>query len=106
MINKSIKLQLPKRWLALALTIGMIAVIVLPAGMVSAVGPNLALNRPAVSSSIEGTGVRNGEAVGGSGETRWGRVETAPNAEWIYVDLGSTTAIGEGILKGEAAYGK
>src|SRR5258706_141495 len=106
MINKSIKLQLPKRWLALALTIGMIAVIVLPAGMVSAVGPNLALNRPAVSSSMEGTGFEAGKAVDGSGTTRWASVEPAPNAEWIYVDLGSTTAIGEVILKWEAAYGK
>src|SRR5258706_1250267 len=106
MINKSIKLQLPKRWLALALTIGMIAVIVLPAGLVSAVGPNLEVNRPAVSSSIEGTGFEAGKAVDGSGTTRWASVEPAPNAEWIYVDLGSTTAMGEVILKWEAAYGK
>src|SRR5258706_6400793 len=97
MINKSIKLQLPKRWLALALTIGMIAVIVLPAGMVSAVGPNLALNRPAVSFSIEGTGFEAGKAVDGSGPTPRASVEPAPNAEWIYIRLGSTAPTREAI---------
>src|SRR5258706_12878692 len=106
MINKFVKPRPQKRLLTLLLSIGMIAVIVLPAGMVSAVGPNLALNRPAVSSSIEGTGFETGKAVDGNGTTPSGSVEPAPNAQWIYVDLGSTAPIGGVVLKWEAAYGK
>src|SRR5258706_13296671 len=105
MINKFVKPRPQKRLLTLLLSIGMIAVIVLPAGMVSAVGPNLALNRPAVSSSIEGTGFEAGKAVDGSGPTRWASGEPAPNAQWIYVDLGSTTPIGGGIPHGGGAHG-
>ncbi len=107
MINKYVKSRPQNNWLALLLGTAMIAILVLPAGMASAVGTNLALNRPAVSSSIEGTGFEAGKAVDGNAtSTRWASVEPAPNAEWIYVDLGSTTAVGEVILKWEAAYGK
>ncbi len=107
MKNKLTNLRPQNNWLALLLVTAMIAVLALPASMVSAVGTNLALNKPAVSSSIEGAGFEAGKAVDGNAtSTRWASVEPAPNAEWIYVDLGSTTAVGEVILKWEAAYGK
>src|SRR5258706_1362603 len=105
MTNQFTSLQ-KKHWLKAMLIVGLILVMVLPAGMVSAVGTNLALNKTATSSSIEGTGFEAGKAVDGSATTRWASVEPAPNTEWIYVDLGSTTAIGEVILKWEAAYAK
>src|SRR5258706_3091166 len=105
MTNKFTSLK-KKHWLKAMLIVGLILVMVLPAGMVSAVGTNLALNKTATSSSIEGTGFEAGKAVDGSATTRWASVEPALNTEWIYVDLGSTTAIGEVILKWEAAYAK
>jgi beta-glucanase (GH16 family) len=104
MIDKFVKSRPQKHWLALLLGTAMIAAFVLPAGLVSAVGPNLALNRPATASSIEGTGFEAAKAVDGSATTRWASVDPAPSAQWIYVDLGSTTAIGQVILKWEAAY--
>ncbi len=104
MINKFVKSQLQKRLLTLLLSIGLIAAYLLPAGLASAVGPNLALNRPVTASSIEGAGFEAAKAVDGNATTRWASVDPAPSAQWIYVDLGATTAIGQVILKWEAAY--
>lgn len=64
---------------------------------------NLALNAPAVASSIEtiweARFVSDGDAT-----TRWASLQT--DAQWIYVDLGSVKSIGRVVLNWEAAYGK
>lgn len=65
---------------------------------------NLALNRPATASSIEAAGFEASKAVDGSTSSRWASVDPAPTAQWIYVDLGTTTAIGRVVLRWEAAY--
>src|SRR5689334_17091943 len=94
-----------KTWFALAFSVALIAVIIAPTGMAAAVGPNLALNRPATASSIEGAGFEAAKVVdGNSTTTRWASVEPATTAQWIYVDLGTTAGIGQVILKWEAAY--
>jgi beta-glucanase (GH16 family) len=67
-------------------------------------GGNLALNRPAVASSIEGAGFEAAKAVDGNAATRWASVEPAPGTEWIYVDLGSPTSVSRVVLSWEAAY--
>lgn len=51
--------------------------------------PNLALNKPAVSSSDQDGGVGAASAVDGSLGTRWGSIG-AVDPQWIYVDLGAT----------------
>src|SRR5258706_2254101 len=105
MTNKFTSLK-KKHWLKAMLIVGLILVMVLPAGMVSAVGTNLALNKTATSSSIEGTGFEAGKAVDGSATTRWASVDPATTAQWIYVDLGASSTIARVMLKWEAAYGK
>ncbi len=67
---------------------------------------NLALNKPATASSIEGAGFEASKAVDGSTSTRWASVDPATIAQWIYVDLGATTAISQVVLKWEVAYAK
>ena len=92
------------KWLSLFLGISLMIAMILPASFARAVGPNLALGKTAVASSVEGTGFEAAKAVDGSATTRWASVEPATTAQWIYVDLGSATAIGQVILKWEAAY--
>lgn len=65
---------------------------------------NIALNRPAVSSSNEGEGLAATYAVDGKPGTRWASLAT--DAQWIYVDLGSSRAISGVVLQWETAYGK
>ena len=67
---------------------------------------NLALNRPATASTIEGAGFEASNAVDGSLSTRWASQDPATGTEWIYVDLGATTSISRVVLKWEAAYAK
>ncbi|MFF2482761.1 discoidin domain-containing protein [Paenibacillus sp. NPDC058071] len=69
------------------------------------VSSNLALNRPAVASSIEGTGFEAGKATDSNSSTRWASIEGSNN-EWIYVDLGSSKNVNRVKLNWEAAYGK
>ncbi|MGG6312713.1 discoidin domain-containing protein [Paenibacillus macerans] len=65
--------------------------------------PNLALNKPAASSTIEGVGFEPEKAVDGNNMTRWaGHEGTDP--EWIYVDLGSVQPITGVKLRWEDAY--
>lgn len=65
---------------------------------------DLALNKPAVASSQEGAGMAATHAVDGNTNTRW--ASQWSDAQWIYVDLGSSKTIGRVVLKWEAAYGK
>jgi F5/8 type C domain/Domain of unknown function (DUF1929)/Glyoxal oxidase N-terminus len=65
---------------------------------------NLALNRPAVASSVEGAQYPARAAVDGNLTTRWSSRFSDP--QWIYVDLGATYNINRVKLVWEAAYGK
>lgn len=67
-------------------------------------GINLALNRPAVASSVEGAQYPASAAVDGNLTTRWSSRFSDP--QWIYVDLGATYNINRVKLVWEAAYGK
>jgi hypothetical protein len=64
---------------------------------------NLALNKPAVASSIAG-GNNAAAAVDGIATSRWESAFADP--QWIYVDLGSPTAINRVKITWENAYGK
>src|SRR5437899_192376 len=57
---------------------------------------NLALNKPATSSSSEGVGYAASLAVDGNAGTRWGSLFADP--QWIQIDLGATTSIGRVVL--------
>src|SRR5689334_18597242 len=64
---------------------------------------NLALNRPATSSSNEGAAFTPNLAVDGNATgTRWSSAFSDP--QWIYVDLGATYNITRVVLTWEAAY--
>ncbi len=64
---------------------------------------NIALNRPATSSSNESAGLAPNLAVDGNTGTRWSSAFSDP--QWIQVDLGSTASICRVRLLWEAAYG-
>ncbi|HVD96976.1 MAG TPA: discoidin domain-containing protein [Cytophagaceae bacterium] len=68
------------------------------------IGTNVALNKTAVSSSVENAGAPPGNAVDGNMSTRWSSAFT--DNEWIYVDLGSVYDIDSVVLYWESAYGK
>jgi hypothetical protein len=65
---------------------------------------NLALNRPAVSSTNETSVLNAPKAVDGNMTTRWSSQFSSP--QWIYVDLGATYSINRVVLKWEVAYGR
>jgi hypothetical protein len=65
---------------------------------------NIALNRPATSSSTENTGTAPGNAVDGNLNTRWSSAFSDP--QWLQVDLGSVQSICQVVLNWEAAYAK
>jgi hypothetical protein len=65
---------------------------------------NLALNRPATSSSSENSSFVAARAVDGNAGTRWSSAFSDP--QWIYVDLGATYTISRVVLNWEAAYGR
>ncbi len=66
--------------------------------------PNLALNKTAVASSLENSGLPASNAVDGSYGSRWSSEFSDP--QWIYVDLGASVSISRVILNWEAAAGK
>lgn len=66
---------------------------------------NLALQKKAYCSSIEGNDFKANKAFDGDDSTRWASREYN-NKEWIYLDLGSKINISKVILKWEAAYAK
>ena len=65
---------------------------------------NLALNRPAFSSTNENSTLIPSAAVDGNMSTRWSSVFSDP--QWIYVDLGATYNINRAVLRWEVAYGR
>jgi hypothetical protein len=65
---------------------------------------NLALNKAATASSIEGVGLEASKAVDGNMGTRWSSSFSDP--QWIFVDLGVTYHIDEVVLNWEAEYAK
>lgn len=62
---------------------------------------NLALNKSARASSIEGEDVLPGFAFDGNIETRW--ASGFDDNQWIYVDLGEAREIGRVVLNWENA---
>ncbi|MBN1959619.1 MAG: discoidin domain-containing protein [Deltaproteobacteria bacterium] len=71
-------------------------------------GENLALNKPAVSSSDEKAEMAPKYAVDGDLSTRWGSnffTDPDPTVGWIYIDLGEVKTIGTVVITWEAAYG-
>ncbi|HCT75807.1 MAG TPA: glycosyl hydrolase, partial [Micromonosporaceae bacterium] len=64
---------------------------------------NLALNKPALASSVESTLYPASAAVDGSGTTRWSSAFADP--QWLQVDLGQSYSIGRVKLTWEAAFG-
>lgn len=67
-------------------------------------GPNLALNKSVVVSSVDNGNDLGPYAVDGVASTRWSSAYSDP--QWIYVDLGSAKTIGQVRLTWETAYGK
>jgi beta-glucosidase len=65
---------------------------------------NVALNRPATSSSIQSTSYLTNYAFDGNPRTRWSSLFSDP--QWISVDLGTTTQISRVRLDWENAYAK
>ncbi|MGC3959649.1 MAG: discoidin domain-containing protein [Verrucomicrobiota bacterium] len=66
-------------------------------------GPNLALNKTVVVSSLESVSHPGPLAVDGNQSTRW--ASAAADPQWIYVDLGSTQNIAQVRLAWESAFG-
>ncbi len=64
---------------------------------------NLALNKPATSSSNENTSLTPNLAVDGNTGTRWASAYSDP--QWIRIDLGATVNVNRVVLRWEAAYG-
>jgi beta-glucanase (GH16 family) len=67
-------------------------------------GSNIALNKPATSSSNENASLGPANAVDGNAATRWSSGFSDP--QWIRVDLGQTYAVNHVTLTWEAAYGR
>lgn len=65
---------------------------------------NLALNRPAFSSSNQSEKMTAAQAVDGITTTRWSSAWT--DTQWVYVDLGAKYSISKVLLTWEGAYGK
>ncbi|HEY0191760.1 MAG TPA: thaumatin family protein, partial [Kofleriaceae bacterium] len=65
---------------------------------------NLALNKPALSSSNETNDTLPNKGNDGSTATRWSSAFTDP--QWYRVDLGSSVHVSRVVLRWEAAYGK
>jgi RHS repeat-associated protein len=70
---------------------------------ISASATNIALNKTATASSIQGSGLEAAKAVDGNTGTRWS--SAAANGEWMYVDLGGANYIDTVKLRWENAYG-
>lgn len=66
---------------------------------------NLALNKPAFASSVEGTTRTAAMAFDGNASTRWAS-RPYIDPQWIYVDLGRSYNITKIVMKWEQAYAK
>src|SRR5262249_2468886 len=63
---------------------------------------NAAQNKPATASSTENAGTPAAAAVDGNTGTRWSSAFSDP--QWLQVDLGASTSVGQVVLNWEAAY--
>ncbi|WP_306205075.1 discoidin domain-containing protein [Actinoplanes sp. RD1] len=88
--------------LGLALT-GMLGAFVMTPGPASAAEVVVSQGKATTSSSDEWSGTPASAATDGNTGTRWSSAFTNP-AEWLKVDLGSTTAVTRVALNWEAAY--
>jgi beta-glucosidase-like glycosyl hydrolase len=77
-----------------------VSVVVNPASS----GTNLALNKTTAASSVENGGTPTSAVVDGNLATRWSSLATDP--QWIYVDLGTSTAFNRVKITWETAFGK
>jgi RHS repeat-associated protein len=68
----------------------------------SSFATNIALNKTATASSIQGSGLDAAKAVDGNTGTRWSSAST--DNEWIYVNLGSLNYIDTVKIRWENAY--
>ncbi|MFI5707662.1 discoidin domain-containing protein [Kribbella sp. NPDC051620] len=95
-----------RRWLILVSAAFLIttALVIAPGGRAQAAATLLSQGKPVTSSSTENGGTPAAAAVDGNTATRWSSAAT--DAQWIQVDLGSTSAISQVVLNWEAAYGK
>ncbi|NLW47865.1 MAG: S8 family serine peptidase [Firmicutes bacterium] len=66
---------------------------------------NLALNKTAVASSVEGSARTAVKVVDGNAGTRWAS-QPGVDPQWIYVDLGKTHQISQVVLKWETAFAR
>ncbi len=64
----------------------------------------LSQGKPVTASSVENGGLAASAAVDGNSSTRWSSAFKDP--QWLQVDLGATTTVGQVVLKWETAYGK
>jgi F5/8 type C domain/Fibronectin type III domain len=101
-------LQIKSRYLPVALLVAF-SPLAFAAGAWStsasaATGPDLALGRPVVASSVFSSSYPASNAVDSSLSTRWSSAFSDP--QWIYVDLGGTFTIKEVALDWETAYAK
>src|ERR1019366_1435177 len=81
-----------------------VIVAVTPSFLQAQTQTNIALNQPAIASSVENSSYLPSYAFDGSLNTRWSSQFSDP--QWIYVDLGSTYNVNEVKLTWEVAYGK
>ena len=66
---------------------------------------NVALNRPATSSSNENASLTPAKAVDGSASTRWSSLHGV-DPQWIQVDLGATTQVCQVVVNWQRSYAK
>jgi beta-glucanase (GH16 family) len=66
------------------------------------IGPNLALRKPAVASSVEDPALPAALAVDGNSTTRW--ASAFSDNEWLQVDLQNTYDLSQVVLRWEAAH--
>jgi beta-glucanase (GH16 family) len=78
------------------------AFVVAVSGTARAADPLLSQGKPVLASSTENAGTPAANAVDGNTGTRWSSAFSDP--QWIRVDLGTTAAITQVILRWEAAY--
>ncbi|MGW6204482.1 discoidin domain-containing protein [Streptomyces sp. NPDC055089] len=70
----------------------------------SAEAPLVSAGKPVTASSQEHYGTPASDAVDGDNGTRWS--SAASDAQWLQVDLGTTTELSKVVLRWEAAYAK
>ncbi|WP_033223529.1 discoidin domain-containing protein, partial [Kitasatospora phosalacinea] len=89
---------------ALAVLALLTSLLVTNAPVAQAAPALLSQGRPATASSVENAGVPASAAVDGDGGTRWSSAAADP--QWIQVDLGSSQAVSQVVLRWEAAAAK